>query len=201
MTALSHRLKLIVILALFVLPLLAAVLMYTGHLPLLSGKTSNLGKLVQPPVAMNWLDAQPDSMQAGIAKLPESWVILFPFEQPCEQSCLKLVAGLRQVHKASGRNQGRIEVALLTNEPVSDELRLQLYSIYDRFTIIADPDQVLWDSVILAKQKINGSRQGNEIYLVDPLGNIMMAYDTNDSEIRLSKDLKRLLTWSKQDKR
>lgn len=197
MTALSHRLKLLAILALFLFPLLAAVLMYTGHLPLLSENTSNLGKLVQPPVEISWLDAN-ETVGNQVSNLPESWVILFPLKQPCDQACLKTVAGLRQVHKAAGRNQGRIELALLTNAQVTDDLRLQLHSIYDRFTIIADPDQVLWGSVLRAEQIINGS--SNEIYLVDPLGNIMMAYDKNDPEIRLSKDLKRLLTWSKQDK-
>jgi len=199
MTTLFHRMKLLAILALFLLPLLAAVLMYSGHLPLLSKKTSNLGKLVQPPVEINWLDAEKTAGN-GLSNLPESWVILFPFEQPCDQACLEAVTGLRQVHKAAGRNQGRIELALLTNAPVEDDLRLQLLSIYERFTIIGDPDHVLWASILRAERIANVSIQENEIYLVDPLGNIMMAYDSNDSDIRLSKDLKRLLTWSKQDK-
>jgi hypothetical protein len=35
------------------------------------------------------------------------------------------------------------------------------------------------------------------VYLVDPLGNIMMTYDAGDSMNKLRKDLEKLLTWSK----
>ena len=38
-----------------------------------------------------------------------------------------------------------------------------------------------------------------QTYLVDPLGNIMMAYEAGSDPNHLKKDLKRLLTWSKLD--
>jgi hypothetical protein len=38
-----------------------------------------------------------------------------------------------------------------------------------------------------------------DIYLIDPLGNIMMYYAADADPNHIRKDLKRLLTWSKLD--
>jgi cytochrome oxidase Cu insertion factor (SCO1/SenC/PrrC family) len=37
------------------------------------------------------------------------------------------------------------------------------------------------------------------VYLIDPLGNIMMAYESGADPNHIRQDLKRLLTWSKLD--
>jgi len=196
----SNRLKLLAILALFLLPLLAAVLMFNGQLPLLSGETVNQGKLIQPPVALDWTAAETAPDSTAIATLQGSWVILLPLPTVCEQDCLRKVAGLRQVHRASGREQQRIALALLTGSQLDEGSRQQLMEIYDQFILLSDPSASLWQSVQSASVQNVVSNNTLSSYLVDPLGNIMMAYDTTDSAARLNKDLKRLLKWSKQDK-
>ncbi|MDZ4731368.1 MAG: hypothetical protein SH820_15640 [Xanthomonadales bacterium] len=200
MSIASNRLKLLAILALFLLPLLAAVLMFNGQLPLLSGETVNQGKLIQPPVALDWTAAETAPDSTAIATLQGSWVILLPLPTVCEQDCLRKVAGLRQVHRASGREQQRIALALLTGSQLDEGSRQQLMEIYDQFILLSDPSASLWQSVQSASVQNVVSNNTLSSYLVDPLGNIMMAYDTTDSAARLNKDLKRLLKWSKQDK-
>jgi len=51
---LSPRLSLIIITALFVLPLLLAWFMYTGTIEYRPGSTRNLGQLVEPPQPISW---------------------------------------------------------------------------------------------------------------------------------------------------
>jgi len=200
MSIASNRLKFLSILALFLLPLLAAVLMFDGKLPLPSNKTVNQGKLIQPPVALDWAAASSDAAFAPAENLPHSWVILFVLPPICEQACLQKVTGLRQVHKAAGREQQRLRLVLLSTSPVNEELLQQLLKIYDQFSLLTDPSGSIQVSLQTAFQR--GSLADTELisYLVDPLGNIMMAYDMQNSEAGMSKDLKRLLTWSKQDK-
>lgn len=200
MSITSNRLKLLAIFTLFVLPLALAALMFSGKLPLFSGETVNQGKLIQPPVAVDWASANPTNELQSVDELQGNWVILLPLPETCNQDCMKKVIGLRQVHRASGREQQRIRLALLTESPLTEESQQQFLEVYDRFMLISDPSQVLL-------QVLQTVTEQNEIhatfltsYLVDPLGNIMMAYDMADSETRMSKDLKRLLTWSKQDK-
>jgi peroxiredoxin len=200
MSIATNRLKLLAILALFLLPLLAAVLMFNGQLPRLSGETVNQGKLVQPPVVLDWSKAESTPGSNPITALQGSWVILFPLPPDCEQECLQKVTGLRQTHRATGREQQRIAMVLLTTSPLDEDSRQQFTRIYDQFILLSDTTASLQQSIQSANLQSNLSESTLNSYLVDPLGNIMMAYDSADSEMRLSKDLKRLLKWSKQDK-
>jgi cytochrome oxidase Cu insertion factor (SCO1/SenC/PrrC family) len=190
---------LLAIIALFLAPLLAAVLMFNGQLPLLSDETVNQGKLIQPPVALDWSAA----VTAETAEIPEllgSWIILFLLPAPCEQDCLQKVTGLRQVHRATGPDQQRIEIVLLSEAQLNEVTIRQLLAISDHFILLTDPSASLQQSVRNAQLQNALSENAFTTYLVDPLGNIMMAYDAVNSDSELSKDLKRLLKWSKQDK-
>jgi len=196
----SNRLKLLAILAMFLLPLLAALLMYDGHLPMLSGETVNQGTLIQPSVALDWTAAEADRDVAEENSLLGSWVILMALPSMCESACLQKVTGLRQVHKATGREQQRLELVLLTPVPPGQSLKQQLLDIYEPFEVLVDRSGKIHQSLQAALVQSGLPTDGLNTYLVDPLGNLMMVYDTSDSEARMSKDLKRLLTWSKQDK-
>lgn len=200
MSITSNRLKLLAILALFVIPLLLAVMMFKGQMPLLSGETVNQGKLIQPPVPLDWTVAIPANEEHGTADLEGSWVFLMPLPEACSQDCLKKVTGLRQVHRASGREQHRIRLVLLSQSGWDSASQQQFDGIYDQFKLLSDPGMTLFDTLHTAASNNQINPQALTTYLVDPLGNIMMAYDMADSETRMSKDLKRLLTWSKQDK-
>ena len=200
MSTTNNRLKLLAILALFIVPLLAAALMFSGHLPMLTGDTVNQGTLIQPPVPLDWSVAEPLPDPDSESELEQRWVILMPLPDVCADECMEKISGLRQVHKATGRNQDRIAVALLAKQQLDDASRQELLAIYDRFVLLDSSIGMLWNSIHKAQQQGKLDQSNLISYLVDPLGNIMMAYDTVDSDTRLSKDLKRLLTWSKQDK-
>ena len=102
------------------------------------------------------------------------------------------------MHRASGREQSRLRLALLNDlDPASAR---QLLEVYPHFHLIEDPSGTTW-SLLAAAAGDTGTPGpvGGSTYLIDPLGHIMMhyaaGYDPND----LKKDLKRLLTWSKMD--
>ncbi len=48
-----------------------------------------------------------------------------------------------------------------------------------------------------ALQRAGEAAEQPSVYLVDPLGNVMMTYEAHDSMSKLRKDLKKLLKWSK----
>jgi hypothetical protein len=109
---------------------------------------------------------------------------------------MEAIVGLRQVHRAAGRNQSRIRVALLHDGREAGRLQ----QLYDAFYLLESPGGELWrtlDSVASAAQP--PARASGGSYLVDPLGNIMMFYAPGSDPNDLSRDLKRLLTWSKLD--
>jgi len=200
---LSPRIALLVIAALFFLPLVLAWLMYTGTVELQPHSTRNRGLLVQPPLPVDWagVHLEDNGQQSAETSFARHWLILHAVPRPCNESCLQQVTDLRQVHRASGRQQSRLHLALLQDFEDAEE-RGVLKDIYAPFQLIENPNGNLWralDQVAMRSEPAATAR--GSTYLIDPLGNIMLfyaaGYDPND----LKSDLKRLLTWSKLDEK
>lgn len=195
---LSPRITLLVIAAMFLLPLLLAWFMYSGTIEYKPAATRNLGNLVKPPVPLTWTDTRlisADGEPFGLTSevFEEHWVILYPVGNNCAQNCLDEITALRQIHRASGRHQSRILIALLMQEPENREMRDMLDEIYSSFYLLEDA------SGKTAEVLDQAATADSAVYLIDPLGNIMMTYDSGSDPNHLKQDLKRLLTWSKLD--
>ena len=189
----SPRASLVIIAAIFLLPLLLAWFMYTGTIDYRPAATRNFGQLVEPPVPLNWTDAlmfaggDTPGLTADEA-FSDHWVILYPVPGPCLEDCLQAVSDLRQIHRAAGRQQARIRIALLLGEDGSGSLESTLRDTYSKFQLIRDPDGKLASALERA------SVEPVAVYLIDPLGNIMMTYQEGADPNNLKRDLKRLLT-------
>jgi len=196
---LSPRTSLLIIAALFLLPLLLAWFMYSGAIEYQPSSTRNFGQLVEPPLPMAWDDTvliptviEPESGAAQV--FSNHWIILYVVPDPCLEPCFTEVSALRQIHRASGRHQDRIRIALLMQDLNPSELESSLRNTYSKFYLINDPSGKL-DARL--EQAAGGE---GSAYLIDPLGNIMMFYASGADPNHLKKDLNRLLTWSKLDK-
>ncbi len=195
---LSPRILLVTIAAMFLLPLLLAWFMYTGTIDYKPATTRNYGELVEPPLPLSWENINLVSSAGGDPEpasgvLTKHWVVLRPVPVGCGETCEQEVIQLRQVHRAAGRNQSRIRIALLLEDSAAAADISRMEEIYPEFNIITSPAGTL--------QGVMRQASGNltSTYLVDPLGNIMMVYASGADPNHLKKDLKRLLTWSKLD--
>jgi len=207
----SPRVILVIIAAMFLLPLVMAWLMYSGSIELRPASTRNLGLLLQPPVAIaleeSLVSASGDDEQSREMKggelaglLNEHWVILHAVPDPCEARCLGAITELRQIHRASGRHQSRIRIAMLLKDHKQAELNRQLNDIYSSFHLTGNPGGDLWNTLEeITRSATSETDVAGSNYLIDPLGNIMMYYEAGADPNDLKKDLKRLLTWSKLD--
>lgn len=193
---LSPRAALLLIAALFVLPLAVAWLSYAGIIDYRPGGARNLGALVDPAVAVD-LDAlaPAEPGRAPAAELARHWGVVHVLPARCDADCTSTVTALRQVYRAAGRNQSRLRILLLRGADSAVDAA-DLLEIHPGFIVATDADGRMLDE--LARIAGGGNAAGHT-YLLDPLGHIMMhyraGYDPND----LKADLKRLLTWSKLD--
>jgi cytochrome oxidase Cu insertion factor (SCO1/SenC/PrrC family) len=189
----SPRASLLIIAAMFLLPLLLAWFMYNGTIDYKPAATRNFGQLVEPPVPLNWQDAimLPGSDAPGLnaaEAFSDKWVILYPVPDPCLDTCLQAVSALRQIHRAAGRQQARIRIALLIRDNGSLSIESTLRDTYARFQLIRDPDGKVASTLQRA------TVEPGAVYLIDPLGNIMMTYKEGADPNKLKQDLKRLLS-------
>ena len=206
--SMSPRLTLLIIAAMFLLPLILAWLMYSGSVQFEPGEGKNLGELVEPPVPIDWHEVrlvenghgENSSLTDAANFLSEHWVILFPISGECGKSCRSTAFSLRQIHLAAGRHRSRMRVVLLLGESSSGETESLLRAVYEQFTLIRAPSGGLWNSLAeITPEPSSPSSAGNGTYLIDPLGNIMMRYAADADPNHIKQDLKRLFTWSKLD--
>ncbi len=177
------RLMLVLIFAFFALPLVVAwVLNFTGDF--IPASTTNNGTLVQPvrPVtAVDLFDVQGAAVNADyfIGK----WTMVYRHTGACDDACQKTLYTLRQVRLTLGKNIDRIQRLLLVEGATMPAWTAEAAERYPGMDVA---------------RAMNGAAAAafgvaGRIYLVDPLGNLMMEY-TLDAEPRgMTKDLERLL--------
>ena len=164
------RLKLALLALFFLLPVGASWLIW--WLDLAPGVTGNYGTLLPPrPVAL-----------APLAALKGKWVLVQFDGGGCDAGCERKLYFMRQVRRAQGKEMQRVaRLWLLTD---AAQPRAELLAAIDG-TVIAP-----------AVAGIDFPAQGavtEHIYLVDPLGNLMMRFPRDPDPARVIKDLQRLL--------
>lgn len=148
----------------------------TGWTP---GTRGNYGELLTP---------RPLSSSA-LAPVKGKWVLVSFDGSRCDAYCEKKLYYLRQVRRAQGKELERIErlwVLLDGGEP-----RAELLSASEGLRTVRESE------VRLAAQFPHAGELRDHIYLVDPLGNLMMRYPREPDPSRMVKDLQRLLKYSR----
>ena len=110
----------------------------------------------------------------------------------CAQACQDNLYKLRQIRKAVGQDTKRIErVFFLTDNDDIDGFRKKLAEYYGMTVIKKNGVQYsafLSDFIYSDQRKIEDG-----FYIIDPLGNYMMAYPKDADPNKILKDVRRLL--------
>lgn len=201
--ATRNRLLLSAIAVLFFAPLLLAVLMQSQWWNFEPGTTTNLGKLLDPPVALDAAALRESLAAAGNATEDgrATWLMLYVFPGDCAQGCQDDVSGLRQAHLALGRHREAATVALLSSRPIDAATRAQLQKIYPGFAIIRDDWDTLRAGLAEAVQRIwpGTSDPEDHAFLIDPQGHIILAYAPGFDPNHVYQDLRHLLRYASRD--
>jgi cytochrome oxidase Cu insertion factor (SCO1/SenC/PrrC family) len=180
------RWKLFAVLAVCAFPLIASYLTYYIIKP---QSRNNYGTLIDPrmyPVPQlrtSTLDGKPVALDAYKGK----WVMLQVGDSECLDACKKQLFEMRQLRLMQGKEMDRIErVWLITDDkPVETTLIRQ----YDGMRILRARADALkaWLPVE------PNTTIADHIYLIDPLGNLMMRFPKDSDPNKVKKDLSKLL--------
>ncbi|HTQ77352.1 MAG TPA: cytochrome C oxidase subunit I [Burkholderiales bacterium] len=167
------RLKLLLIGAFFALPVAAAWVAW--WLDLSPGATSNYGTLVAPsPVAI-----------PAVRELKGRWVLVQFDGGACDAACERKLYIMRQIRRAQGGDMQRVERLWFVTDGVQPRARLLEAIAGTRVVFGAGADGAGFPPG-------EGSVK-DHIYLVDPLGNLMMRFPRDPDPSRMIKDLHHLL--------
>ena len=171
----------------FVLPFTIAK---TMHLLNVHPTSRSYGTLVNPPHALDFpllKDAQ------GKEVKPQQWLKIWSVVSidatGCAQACQAQVHLLKQVHTALDKDIKRVQRVLLAPAITADTADT-LQKKYPDLIILAGIDAL--SSKFMAEFNAAAASKG-QVYLVDPLGNLMMSYPADMNPKGMLTDLKKLL--------
>ena len=168
------RIKLLILAALFSLPVIASWVIW--RFDLVPGSTGNYGTLLKPaPVPL-----------PADARLKGKWVLVQFDGGACNEACERKLYFMRQVRRAQGREMDRVARLWLITDGAAP--RPEVIAAIDG-TVVAPADG--------RKDFPADGVPADHIYLVDPLGNLMMRFPRDPEPARVIKDLQRLLRASR----
>ena len=192
MVARNNRTKLILIVALFMLPPIAAWVAWKVMGDAGAGATTNAGTLIAParPVHLvGVVDA--DGRPATDAELRGRWTYVVFGAAGCDQRCERQLYLTRQIRLAMNKDIARVQRLLVLDRAPAQDLAQRL---------AAEHEDLRWvvrdSSAEPFLQRFRGGgfdAGGSHYFLVDPLGNLMMSYDLEVPAKGMMRDLQKLL--------
>jgi len=171
-------------------PVIAAVIVYF-YPALRPAETTNYGTLYTPqrpmPSAADLPLATLDGQAFDLNSLKGKWVLAAAHGGACPPACARKLFIIRNTHASQGKNVDRlVRVWVITDdEPVPDKV-LEAY----RGTIMvrAKPEA-------LARYLLDAGQPSLEgpLWIIDPLGNLILHYPPDTDPIRFRKDVSRLV--------
>ena len=171
----TNKLSLVTILLVCLVPLTLAFIMYFYQWAIPTGRT-NEGTLLLPPEQLD-VSTLTEIKAADIVN-EGVWRLIHVPPAQCSDACMENIYLTRQLHLALGKEARRVMRMLIL-----DKSHAQLINQLDKYpnlTLAAIKDKAVFT-------------KGEGVYVVDPLGNIMMFYRSDQIGKPVLKDLKKLL--------
>ena len=183
------RRTLLIVAAIFFVPLVMAFALYYGQLWRPSGSSSE-GELITParPLAVAGL-RHVNGTPASANVFADKWTLLYIGDGACDASCRTALVFARQSRLALNNEMTRVQrVFLATGNCCAND-----YFAAEHPGLIAldasSPDA----AKLLAQFPAD---RAHSLFIVDPLGNLMMRHDASHTTKGLLTDLKKLLKLS-----
>ena len=184
-----------VVLALFFAPLAAAFLVYYGMAWRPPGNTSH-GDLITPARPLPEV-ALPTPQGGSTAPgfLRDKWSLVYIADGACAEVCREALVRMRQIRLALNKDMGRVQRVFLYDNACCD---LPYFSSEHSGLVLAKLAGESGAALSAVFPSYDGIPAGSagRIYVVDPLGNLMMSYAPESQAKGILTDLKKLLKLS-----
>jgi cytochrome oxidase Cu insertion factor (SCO1/SenC/PrrC family) len=186
----ARNLRLLAVLAgLFLLPLAVAFWMYYGT-DWRPARTVNHGELISPPRPLPTAHLQPVLGTPPPELFRHKWSLVYIGNGRCNEACRNSLYLMRQTRLSLNNNMERVaRIFLSTADCCARD-----------FLAREHPGLLVFDAADPAGQSLLGAFPGSDrdrsLFIVDPLGNLMMRYDVRQDPKGLLQDLKKLLSLS-----
>ncbi len=202
-----NKLKLSLMLLLVTVPIGLSTLVYHFYAGNSGFGTTSKGTLVQPVIditELKLLDIEDKPAYLGFEELtagvspdkykPRPWQLLYFGSESCDAECQQRLYFLRQLHVRLGSDAKRVQRAYIVTSAGSGVDAATSAWLTEQQ---ADMRVLHGEAVIVAKvlQRTSAADPlaAHYIYLMDPVGNIMLYFSPDNDAEAILKDLKKLL--------
>ena len=181
--------KVLMLLAIiFVLPFTIAA---TLHMLDLHPKGHSYGELISPPKKLSFVNLrEKDGKDLSSEQWLKVWSIVMVDNAGCQSNCQAQAHVIKQVHTSLGKEYNRIQRVLIVPSDIAASDLNVIKQDNPKLKIVANKDE---QTLKFARQFGDFSESAGQIYLIDPLGNLMMTYTKGYDPKGLRSDLTRLL--------
>ena len=160
--------------------------------------TKSFGDLISPARPLADIHfVQLDGADYPIDNMHQKWSYIYISDTGCDQDCIDSLAKVRDARYAQSGDALRVNYYLiLTNYSQQNDLA-GLIKEHPRMTVLILDDEKA--AQFLEQFRIDGEPAvigAGRVYLVDPIGNLMMSYPRGFHRDGLLKDLKKILHYS-----
>ena len=182
----SSRKTLWVIAFVCIAPFVGSFALYYFYQP---SRYVNYGKLMEPGKLPVEPLLQTDGNGFMLRQLEGKWVFVVADDGPCDEYCEKKLWQIRQIRLTQGKYPERIERLWLVTGQGEPGPRLR--TDYSGTWIVRAEGSALLSALPFERS------YRDHIYLIDPLGNLVIRYPRDADATRIRKDLERLLRVSR----
>ena len=193
----KNQITLILIILIFIAPLAGSWLLINFTDIVETHSKDNHGDLIIPPRPLPNIKLIDPLSETNRGQLHGKWSMLYITDSSCDQICIENLYRMRQIRLATGKHYKRIQRVLLIQQGNISSL-VQIFKDYSGQWLMTT------DYMNMKKLLDNFRFEKNEnpavkhrLYLVDPLGNLMMRYSPDVNPAGIIKDLNRLLRASR----
>ncbi|MES2353549.1 MAG: hypothetical protein V4568_03935 [Pseudomonadota bacterium] len=178
----SPRIKLLLIIFVMVSPVFASYLTYYFWRP---ANSVNYGELLPTkPLPLAQLQ---NIGSENIEAVKGKWILLTVDSGTCDTTCKDKLYLIRQIRTAQGKHMDRIARALVVDD--NSQPTPEVMKDYAGTVVLKGNSQ------LLSLLPTNGGLH-DHVFLIDPLGNLVLRYPLNPNPKKMIKDLTRLLSVS-----
>ena len=177
------RRQLLLLALVFFGPLLLAIVMYyTGNVNS-DTQTINNGEFIKPPLTLD------DKLHFDTGTRGR-WTLVYKTAGGCDDTCEKALIDIRQIRLATGREIDRIQRLLIIDAEPSNLTALREQHPGLKFSTDFGEAEATFNTAVSALAN-------NKLYIMDPLGNIILRYAPAPDRKAFLADLKKLLKASR----
>ncbi len=187
-------LMVVVICMLFIAPFVFSW-WYLNHADKSDHTTTNYGELIHPARPLPELSVVNTSDANNTRDFQGKWNLVYFIANECDEDCKQTLFSLNQIEQAMGKYSLRVQRVVIALQPAQVKQVLANYPDLWRLQVPADEQAPVVETF---KTGINESpADARRIYIVDPLGNLMMQYASDFDPYGILRDLRKLLKSSR----